>query len=192
MWALWSACMGCINSNSKSNHISSCKFFVYFVRKNLLFLFYTSTFIKHPHQFIYSTHLFNKIFIFFTFSYYFIPSPLWHRLITSSSPSTPTPSQPPFNKIRPLIHWSSTTTTTTQQQSQQQWFTDLPQQQSQQQRHNHNKSDPLTLHVRSILCHRLRFQTDCWIGEADRRSQLTCRPNLPIGLSSCHARSPLS
>ena len=102
-----------VNGLTKSNHISSCKFSVYFARKNLLFLFYTSTFIKHPHQFIYSTHLFNKIFIFFTFFYYFIPSPLSHRLITSSSPSTPTPSQQPFNKIWPLIHQSSTTTITT-------------------------------------------------------------------------------
>ena len=94
----------------KSIHISSCKFFVYFARKNLFFLFYTSTFTKHLHQFIYSTHLFNKIFILFTFFYYFLPSPLWHKLTTSSSPSTPTPSQQPFNKIRPLIHRSSTTT----------------------------------------------------------------------------------
>ena len=51
----------------KSNHISSCKFSVYFARKNLLFLFYTFTFTKHQHQFIYFIHLFNKIFILFTF-----------------------------------------------------------------------------------------------------------------------------
>ena len=36
-------------------------------KKNLLFLFYTSNFTKHPHQFICSTHLFNKIFIFLQF-----------------------------------------------------------------------------------------------------------------------------
>ena len=87
------------------------------------------------------------------------------------------------NKIRPLIHRSSTTTITTTTTTTMihqsstttksgHWFTDLLQQQSQQQRHNHNhnNSDPLALHVRSILCHRLRFQMDCWIKEADRRS----------------------
>ena len=47
----------------KSNHINSCKISIYFVRKNLLFLFYTLTFTKLSHQFIYSTHLFNKIII---------------------------------------------------------------------------------------------------------------------------------
>ena len=116
---------------------------------------------------------------------------------TSSSSSTPTPSQQPFNKIWPLIHRSSTTTmihrsSITTKSSH--WFTDLLQQQSQQQRHNHNhnNSDPLALHVRSILHHRLRFQTDCWIREADRRSQLTRRPNSSIELSSWHARSPPS
>ena len=36
---------------------------VYFTQKNLLFLFYTITFTKHPHQFIYFTRHFNKIFI---------------------------------------------------------------------------------------------------------------------------------
>ena len=51
------------NLRYKSIHISSSKFFVYFAQKNLLFLFYISTFTKHPRQFIYSTHLFNKIFI---------------------------------------------------------------------------------------------------------------------------------
>ena len=49
----------------KSNHINSCKISIYFVRKNLLFLFYTLTFTKLPHQLIYSTHLFNKIIISF-------------------------------------------------------------------------------------------------------------------------------
>ena len=33
----------------------------------ILFLFFTSTFTKHPHQFIYSTHLFNKILILLPF-----------------------------------------------------------------------------------------------------------------------------
>ena len=48
---------------SKSIHISSSKFFVYFTRINLLFLFYTITFIKHQHQLIYFTRYYNKIFI---------------------------------------------------------------------------------------------------------------------------------
>ena len=51
----------------KSNYISWCKFSFYFAQKKLLFLFYTLIFTKHPHQFIYSTHLFNKIFIIFPF-----------------------------------------------------------------------------------------------------------------------------
>ena len=41
--------------------------FCIFYKKNLLFLFYTLIFTKHSHQFIYSTHLFNKIFIFLQF-----------------------------------------------------------------------------------------------------------------------------
>ena len=64
----------------KSIHISGCKFIIYFAQKKLLFLFYTLIFIKHPHQFIYSTHLFNKIFILLQF--FIIPSlttPLSHR-----------------------------------------------------------------------------------------------------------------
>ena len=72
-------------------------FFVYFIRKNLLFLFYTSTFTK-PHHFIYSIHLFNKIFIFLQF--FIIPSltaPLSHRstihhyqrLLHTQPPSSP-------------------------------------------------------------------------------------------------------
>ena len=51
----------------KSIYISSSKFYVYFIRKNLLFLFYTITFIKHPHQFIYFIRYFNKIFILLNF-----------------------------------------------------------------------------------------------------------------------------
>ena len=47
----------------KSNWISSkCKSFLLFYTKILLFLFYILIFIKHS-QSIYSTHLFNKIFI---------------------------------------------------------------------------------------------------------------------------------
>ena len=38
-----------------NKHISSCKFFVYFARKNLFFLFYTYIFTKHSYQFVYFT-----------------------------------------------------------------------------------------------------------------------------------------
>ena len=62
--------------------ISVCSnFFVYFTKKNIfLLLFYTSSFTKHRYQFIYSTHLFNKIFILLQF--FIIPSlttPLSHK-----------------------------------------------------------------------------------------------------------------
>ena len=62
--------------------ISVCSnFFVYFTKKNIfLILFYTSSFTKHRYQFIYSTHLFNKIFILLQF--FIIPSltaPLSHK-----------------------------------------------------------------------------------------------------------------
>ena len=68
----------------KSIHISSSKFSVYFARKNLLFLFYTSTFTKHPHQFIYSTHLFNKIFIILLiFIIHSLTAPLSHSTTTT-------------------------------------------------------------------------------------------------------------
>ena len=102
----------------KSIHISFSKFSVYFARKNLLFLFYTSTFTKHPHQFIYSTHLFNKIFILFIF--FIISFPLPPRLLRPH----PHPANNPSTKSG---YWF---TDLPQQQSQQQWFTDLPQQQN--------------------------------------------------------------
>ena len=54
---------------------------VYFTQKNLLFLFYTITFTKHPHQFIYYTHIFIKIIISLTF---FIISHLTHLTLTFS------------------------------------------------------------------------------------------------------------
>ena len=54
-------------SYEQSIHISSCKFSVYFTRKNLFFLFYTITFTKHPHQFFYFTRHFNKIFTLLNF-----------------------------------------------------------------------------------------------------------------------------
>ena len=48
----------------KSICISRCIISVHFAKKKKkLFLFHTPTFTKHPHQFVYSTHLFNKIFI---------------------------------------------------------------------------------------------------------------------------------
>ena len=51
-----------------------------FIRKNLLFLFYTRIFTKHLFQFIYSTHLFNKIFIILQFFIiHFLTAPLSHR-----------------------------------------------------------------------------------------------------------------
>ena len=37
----------------QSIHTSSCKLIIYFIWKKLFFLFYTSIFTKHPHQFIY-------------------------------------------------------------------------------------------------------------------------------------------
>ena len=48
----------------------SAKFSSILQEKNIPFLFYTPTFTKHPHQFIYSTHLFNKIFISLTLFIY--------------------------------------------------------------------------------------------------------------------------
>ena len=56
----------------RSNRISSCKFFVYFAQKNYFFLFYIPIFTKHPHQSIYSTYLFNKIFIILQFLIIFL------------------------------------------------------------------------------------------------------------------------
>ena len=82
----------------KRNHISLCKFSVYFAKKkkkNLLFLFYTSTFTKYLYQFIYSTHLFNKIFIFFTFFIISFPLEQTHKLVFFVEPQP----HPSFNKI---------------------------------------------------------------------------------------------
>ena len=66
----------------------SFKFFVYFTRKNLFFLFYTSIFIKHSYQYIYSTHLFNKIFIFFIFLLFSHSWPLSLSLSQTQPPSS--------------------------------------------------------------------------------------------------------
>ena len=93
-------------SKTKSIHISLFKFLVYFTRKNLLFYF-ISTFTKHPHQFIYSTHLFNKIFIFFTIFYYFLHIPLTHCLSLPHRPTAIT-KQPTSTIINPSSQTSST------------------------------------------------------------------------------------
>ena len=42
-------------------------FLLFCTKKKLLFLFYSPIFTKHQHQFIYYTHLFNKIFIILQF-----------------------------------------------------------------------------------------------------------------------------
>ena len=93
--------------NDVSIYISSSKFSVYFTRKNLLFLFYTSTFTKHPHQLIYSTHLFNKIFIILLiFIIHFLTVPLSHRPTTTIT-TTITRNQ---RKIRSTHTYQSTHT----------------------------------------------------------------------------------
>ena len=82
----------------KSNHINECKLSVYFAHKKLLFLFYTHIFIKHLHQSIYSTHLFNKIFIllqFFIISS--LTTPLSNRPNTTNDHSTPSHHHHPPN-----------------------------------------------------------------------------------------------
>ena len=57
--------------------------FCLFCKKKPTFSILPSTFTKHPYQFIYSTHLFNKIFILFTF--FVISFPLLSR---DSHPAT--------------------------------------------------------------------------------------------------------
>ena len=57
---------------------------MFILHKNLFFLFYTYIFIKYLRQFIYFTHLFNKIFIILKF--FIIHSlivPLSHRPIAT-------------------------------------------------------------------------------------------------------------
>ena len=72
-----------------SIHISGCKFLIHFTR-NFFFLFYTPIFTKQTHQFIYFTHLFNKILIILQFFIIlFLTTPLSHRPITTNDPSTP-------------------------------------------------------------------------------------------------------
>ena len=103
--------------------------FCLFCKKKPTFSILHIHFYKNTHISLSILHIYLIKYSFFYIFYYFLPSPLWHKLTTSSSPSTPTPSQQPFNKIQPLIHWSSITiitTTTTQSQSQQLWPTRPP------------------------------------------------------------------
>ena len=65
-------------------YISSSKFSVYFTRKNLLFLFYTTIYIKHPYQFFYFTKYFNKIFTFLIFLLFLSTAYLYMRALTLS------------------------------------------------------------------------------------------------------------
>ena len=60
--------------------------------KPYFFLFYTSTFTIHPHQFIYSTHLFNKIFLLFTFLLFPSLSSLEPSHRPNTNPKSPIPS----------------------------------------------------------------------------------------------------
>ena len=117
---LWSRAQNLLHAQSKKSvyklhlsiRINSSKFSVYFTRKNLLFLVYTSTFTKHLHQFIYSTHLFNKIFIILLiFIIHSLTVPLSHRptatittIITTQPPSPHIPRSAPIN---PDLHAST-------------------------------------------------------------------------------------
>ena len=110
---LWSRAQNLLHAQSKKSvyklhlsiRINSFKFSVYFTQKNLLFLVYTSTFTKHLHQFIYSTHLFNKIFIILLiFIIHSLIVPLSHRptatittTITTQPPSPHIPRSVPIN-----------------------------------------------------------------------------------------------
>ena len=76
--------------------------------KNLLFLVYTSTFTKHLHQFIYSTHLFNKIFIILLiFIIHSLTVPLSHRPTTTITTQPPSPHIPRSAPINPDLHAST-------------------------------------------------------------------------------------
>ena len=69
--------------------------FCLFCKKKPTFSILPSTFTKHPYQFIYSTHLFNKIFILFTFFIISFSLEQTHKLIFSVEPHP----HPSFNKI---------------------------------------------------------------------------------------------
>ena len=75
--------------HSKSNYISRCKRFRLFYIKSLFFLFYTISFTKYPHQFIYYTHFFIKIIFslnFFIISHLTLLFPLNTPLSSSHNP----------------------------------------------------------------------------------------------------------
>ena len=86
-------------SYSKSIHISGCKFSFYFVQKTYFFLFYIFDFTKHPHQFIYTTRLFNKIFIFLQI--FIILSPIAPSLSQTQQYQQSLHTQPPSAPTQP-------------------------------------------------------------------------------------------
>ena len=82
-----------------------------FCTKKLPFLFYTSIFTKHSHQFIYSTHLFNKIFILLQFFIILsLTTSLSHRPNSKpiQSPISPSPPLPLTDPIHLSVTFSST------------------------------------------------------------------------------------
>ena len=100
-----------------SIRISGCKIFVNFAKKkkNLLFLFYIPIFTKQPHQFVYSTHLFNKIFIFthhqrsiYTHPTTTINPPSYHhQALTSATIISHHHQSTIINHHHPKTHWSN-------------------------------------------------------------------------------------
>ena len=76
---------------------ATSKSFLLFYIKNLFFLFYTLIFTKYPHQSIYSTHLFNKIFI-------LLPIFIIFLLTASLSQTQPPSSSLPQSANRPNQH----------------------------------------------------------------------------------------
>ena len=77
-------------------------FFCLFYTKNLFFLFYPITFTKHPHQFIYFTRYFNKIFILLNFFIISLNYPLpTYALSLSLSLSQKLPTQITFSPANP-------------------------------------------------------------------------------------------
>ena len=107
----WKMCFATLH---KSNCISWCKFAFYFAQKKLLFQFYALIFTKHPHQFIYSTHLFNKIFVFFTIFSYSPSSPLSltdQHSLTDPNPDPTLSHKPIPNTQRSIFLFGSSTQT---------------------------------------------------------------------------------
>ena len=159
----------------KNIYISSSKFSVYFAWKNLLFLFYTSTFTKYLYQFIYSIHLFNKIFIILLiFIIHSLTIPLSHKptatittTITTQPPLPPSSEtkekldqpthtdQPTYrsthtkNQIQHQInqHRSTHMKNQIQHQINQHWSTHTKKNQCQSKRHHLHASTPPRLHT---------------------------------------------